>query len=380
MQSVSEKSAEGDVSRRTVEELLAEADIEVNGKRPWDPQIHRVAFFDRVLSEGRLGLGESYMDGWWDVQQLDEFFNRVLRAELHARAPMPKLLLATVRARLLNLQSPSRSQRVAKQHYDLGNRFYECMLDPWMQYTCAYWKDAHTLAEAQEAKLDLVCRKLQLQPGEHVLELGGGWGGFARFAAEHYGCRVTSYNISGEQVEYARTFCKGLPVEVVHADYREAEGEFDKVLSIGICEHIGVRNHYDFLSLQARCLRKNGLMLLHTIGSNITKTVSDPWFTKYIFPGGQLPSLKQLMEASEELFILEDLHNIGADYDPTLMCWFRNFDSHWPDFQKAYGETFYRMWTYYLLSCAGAFRARSIQLWQLVFSRDGVSGGYTPVR
>ncbi len=367
-------------SRAALTALLAEADVRLGGDRPWDVQVHDERFFDCAFAGGSLRLGEAYMEGWWDVQQLDEYFHRVLRARLDQKVRDPQYMRSWLKARLLNLQTPARSLRVAEQHYDLGNEFYERMLDPWMQYTCAYWKNAGTLAEAQEAKLDLICRKLQLKEGERVLELGGGWGGFSRFAAERYGCRVTTYNISREQVEYARTFCKGFPVEIIHADYREATGEYDKVVSIGICEHVGARNHRDFLALKERCLREDGLMLLHTIGCNITKHFSDPWLSKYIFPGGQLPSLKQLFEAAEGLFVLEDLHNIGADYDPTLMAWHENFDRHWPEFRDAYGETFYRMWTYYLLSCAGAFRARNIQLWQLVFSREGVKGGYTPVR
>lgn len=366
--------------RRAVEELLIKADIRVNGSRPWDMQVRDERVFSRALAKGNLGLGEAYMSGWWEVEQLDEFFFRVLRSRLYREVGHPGIILSWLKARLLNLQSPYMSQRVARLHYDLGNVFYEHMLDPWMQYTCAYWKDAGTLEEAQEAKLDLICRKLHLREGMKILELGGGWGGFAKFAAERYGCRVTSYNISERQVEYARSFCAGLSVDVVHGDYRKAEGEFDRVVSIGICEHVGSRNYREFMAVKDRCMREGGLMFLHTIGCNITKHYSDPWITRYIFPGGELPSFKELIRAAEGIFILEDMHNIGAYYDPTLMAWFRNFDRHWPEFRETYGDTFYRMWKYYLLSCAGAFRARNIQLWQLVFSREGVEGGYVPVR
>jgi len=369
------------VGQGAVEALLDEAGIRIGGNNPWDLRVHDKRFYQRVLAEHSLGLGESYMDGWWDAGALDQFFYRITRARLGSRGSK-RLRLAGdwLQARFLNLQNRRRSRRVAERHYDLGNHFYERMLDPWMQYTCAYWKGAEDLAAAQELKLDLVCRKLKLQPGDTVLELGGGWGGFSRFAAERYGCRVTMYNISTEQITYAREWCKGLPVELRHADYREAEGLYDKVVSIGICEHVGSRNYKNFFRLQRRCLKENGLMLLHTIGANRTKRTSDPWMTRYIFPGGQLPSVRQLAETSEPAFLVEDLHNIGPSYDHTLMAWHRNFERHWPEFEEAYGERFRRMWRYYLLSCAGAFRARNIQLWQFVFSPRGVEGGYEPVR
>lgn len=374
------RSAKGRTPDEVLVNLLGAADIRINGDRPWDLQVHDERVYGRILAGGSQALGESYMDGWWDADELDAFFDKLLRGGLNRAVRDPQLLWAWICARFLNLQNPRRSRRVAERHYDLGNRFYERMLDPWMQYTCGYWKSEATLAAAQEAKMDLVCRKLQLREGDRVLELGGGWGGFARFAAERYGCHVTSYNISREQVDYARKFCHGLPVEIVHADYRTASGVYDKVVSIGICEHVGSRNYRRFLALQRRCLSDGGLMLLHTIGCNRTKRTSDPWISRYIFPGGQLPSLRQLTDAAEGILLVEDLHNFGAYYDPTLMAWFANFDRHWPEFRDHYGERFYRMWKYYLLSCAGGFRARNIQLWQLVFSKEGLPGGYASVR
>ncbi|HKK17346.1 MAG TPA: cyclopropane fatty acyl phospholipid synthase [Opitutales bacterium] len=365
----------------SIESLLAEADITIGGNRPWDIRVRDERFYRRVLAEPSLGLGEAYVEGWWDVERLDEFFHRVLREELHRRnGTRPGLLWDWALAKLVNQQSLRRSQRVAERHYDLGNEFFERMLDPHMQYTCGYWKDADNLAAAQEAKLDLICRKLALRPGDSILEFGGGWGGFAKFAAERYGCRVTVYNISREQVRHAREWCRDLPVEVHHADYRMAEGSYDRVVSIGMCEHVGARNYGELFRIKRRCLKEDGLMFLHTIGCNRTKPTSDPWIRRYIFPGGQLPSLRQLTDASEGIFTLEDLHNIGADYDPTLMAWHGNFERHWPEFRKKLGGSFQRMWRYYLLSCAGAFRARKIHLWQMVFAPRGLEGGYVPVR
>lgn len=367
--------------RDAIRSLFDKAGIRIDGRRPWDIRVLHPHFYRRVLAEGSLGLGESYMDGWWEAESLDSFFHRLLRARVDRRLLFtPTLLLDSLKARFLNLQSRERSQRVARRHYDLGNAFYERMLDPHMQYTCGYWKSAPNLAAAQEAKLDLICRKLHLGEGDRVLELGGGWGGFARFAAERYGCEVTVYNISREQVAYARRLCEGLPVTIHQEDYRNARGGFDKVVSIGMCEHVGSANHAEFFRLQRRVMKPDGLMLLHTIGRMESKRTSDPWFTRYIFPGGQLPSLRQLTRASEGVFALEDLHSIGADYDPTLMSWHRNFECSWPEFSETLGERFYRMWRYYLLSCAGAFRARRIHLWQCVYSPDGVEGGYVPSR
>lgn len=361
--------------------ILDAADIQVGGGRPWDPEVCDSRFYQRVLTERSLGLGESYMDGWWQVEALDQFFYRLLKAGLDVQGPERiRLAKEWLKARFLNPQSPRRSRRVAKQHYGLGNAFYGKMLDRRMQYTCAYWKEAYDLSSAQEAKLDLICRKLHLHENDRVLELGGGWGGFARFAAERYGCHVTVYNISEEQVAYGREYCRNLPVEIRHADYREAEGIYDKVVSIGLCEHVGSSNYIDFLRLKRRCVKEDGLVFLHTIGGNRTKRISDPWIGRYIFHGGQLPSLRQLMSAAEGIFVTEDLHNFGPDYDRTLMAWYDNFEKHWPEFAGDYGERFHRMWEYYLLSCAGAFRARGIHLWQMVFSPRGVEGGYQPAR
>lgn len=364
----------------TLQALLAPADIRINGDRPWDMEIVDSRCVSRILAGGSLALGESYMDGDWRVYRLDMFFERLLKLQLPAGVREPRRLWAVVKSALVNPQCLHRSRRVAEVHYDLGNDFFQAMLDPYMQYTCGYWRQAQTLAAAQEAKLDLVCRKLQLRPGERVLELGCGWGGFARFAAERYGVEVVGYNISREQVGFARRFCAGLPVEIRHADYRTAEGTFDKLISIGMCEHVGSRNYRKFLKMQRARLKPDGLALLHTIGCLQTKRTSDPWFSKYIFPGGQLPSLVQLAVAAEGLFVVEDVHNIGADYDPTLMAWFRNFTDRWDRFSERYGDRIFRMWSYYLLSCAGAFRARDIQLWQIVLSPQGMEGGYESVR
>ncbi len=357
-------------------ELLATADIRVDGARPWDMRIHQPGVAERAFAYGNLGLGEAYMEGAWDAERLDEFFYRLIRARVHEQVQPLRLVFHALRARLLNLQSLRRSWQVGEAHYDLGNDFYEAMLDRRMTYTCGYWKDAATLDEAQEAKLDLICRKLELQPGMRVLDIGCGWGSFMQYAAENYGVTCVGLTISSQQARLGEERCKGLPVEFRLQDYRDVDDSFDRVVSIGMFEHVGRKNHHTYMEVARHCLKPDGLFLLHTIGKNMRSLTPDPWFDKYIFPNGDLPALGQIADSAEELFVIEDLHNFGADYDRTLMSWYRNFEEAWPRFRERYGERFYRMWRYYLLSCAGAFRARRMQLWQLVLSPGGIPGGY----
>ena len=363
-----------------IQRLLEKAQVQIDGAGPGDICVRNDGFYSRVLSEGSLGLGESYMDGWWDSEQLDEFFCKFHRVQLDQAVVDKWLIFNAVKAHLFNMQNKRLSRRVAHRHYDLDNDFYETMLGPSMQYTCAYWKRARNLEEAQEHKLELICQKLQLCKGERVLELGCGWGGFARYAAAKYGCSVTAYNISEQQVSYARRWCAGLPVDIIRDDYREAAGEFDKVAAIGLCEHVGYKNYRTLMEIAHRTLKPHGLFLLHTIGNNASVTTADPWFDKYIFPGGMLPSVAQLSAAMDDLLVMEDWHNFGPDYDKTLMVWQENVDRHRDELKAMQDERFYRAWRYYLLSLAGSFRARKIHLWQIVMSKQGKLGGYESVR
>ncbi|SDU18124.1 cyclopropane fatty acyl phospholipid synthase [Halopseudomonas salegens] len=363
-------------SYHVVADLLAKADIQVDGERPWDISIQRPGVPEQILSRGNLGLGETYMAGDWDCERLDEFFFRLLSARLDKEIQPLRLVIHSLRARLLNLQTTARAWQVGEQHYDLGNEFYQQMLDPRMTYTCGYWRNADTLQQAQEAKLDLVCRKLQLQPGMRVLDIGCGWGSFMSYAAEHYGVECVGVTVSREQVDFVKARYPHLPLDFRLMDYRELDEKFDRIASIGMFEHVGRKNHRIFMEVAQSCLAEEGLLLLHTIGKNVRGTVPDPWIDKYIFPNGDLPCMGQLADAVDGLFVIEDVHNFGADYDRTLMAWYVNFERAWPAFSDALGERFFRMWRYYLLSCAGAFRARDIQLWQLVLSKNGLVGGY----
>lgn len=370
----------GNRHQRKVEQLLEGTDIRINGGRPWDVQVKDERFYRRVLTEGSLGLGESYMNGWWECPRIDEMITRILKAGLDRKVIARVLAFDLLGAFLINLQSRSRAWIVGKKHYDIGNDLYEHMLDKLLTYSCGYWKEARTLDEAQEAKLDLVARKLGLQAGMRVLDIGCGWGGAAKFMAERYNCEVLGVTVSQRQVEYARELCKGLPVEIRLQDYRELDEEFHRIFSIGMFEHVGVRNYRNYMKVVRNLLSEEGLFLLHTIGGNRSVRATDPWIHRYIFPNGMLPSVKQVATASEELFVMEDWHNFGDHYDTTLMHWYENFENAWPELGEKYGERFRRMWRFYLLSCAGGFRARKNELWQVVLSPNGVAGGYESIR
>lgn len=359
-----------------IAKLLGQADVQLNGSRPWDLKVHNNKMFADVLARGNLGLGEAYMRGDWDCDQLDVFFQRILQAQLGQHIRPVKLLWHHLKARLLNLQNSRRAWQVGQQHYDLGNNLYRAMLDQRMVYTCGYWRKADNLDDAQRDKLELVCRKLQLKPGMRVLDIGCGWGSFMKYAAENYGVRCVGLTVSEAQVELGQQLCEGLPIEFRLQDYREINEPFDAVVSIGMFEHVGQKNYASFMQVAQRCLSDDGLFLLHTIGRNRDIRGTDPWINRYIFPNGELPCISHIDDASRELFCCEDMHNFGADYDTTLMAWCANFEQHWPELKDKYDETFFRMWRYYLLSCAGAFRARDLQVWQWVLSKQGLANGY----
>ncbi|MBI2109240.1 MAG: cyclopropane fatty acyl phospholipid synthase [Parcubacteria group bacterium] len=366
--------------KKFIESLAEKAGIVINGKNPWDIQVHDERLYGRIMREGTLGLGEAYMDGWWDVLQLDEFFNKVLQANLkkHIRLNVPTVL-NYVKGKLFNTQIRKAFQ-VGKAHYDLGNDVYKAMLDKRMTYTSGYWKNAKTLDEAQEAKLDLVCRKLGLKKGQRILDIGSGWGSFMMFAAERYGVSCVGITVSKEQHEYVQRIKGNLSVETRLMDYNDVGGAFDHIVSLGMFEHVGYKNYRRYMKKVSSLLKDDGLFLLHTIGSSVSVPATDPWIAKYIFPNGMIPSIKQIGDSIEHIFVMEDWHNFGADYDITLMHWYDNFMKQWPQLKDTYGERFCRTWKYYLLASAGSFRSRKNQLWQIVLSKKGVIGGYSSVR
>ncbi len=363
--------------RKHIGNMLDRADIVLDGERPWDIQVKNNLLFPRVLAKGSLGFGEAYMDGWWDSESLDQLADRFLNAHLDKQFKSFVILVDALKAKFFNRQSLNRAFQVGTDHYDIGNDLYERMLDSRMIYSCGYWKEAQTLEDAQRAKLDLTCRKLHLKEGQKVLDVGCGWGGTARYMAENYGVEVVGITISAEQAKLAKENCRNLPVDIRVQDYRNLQGHFDRVVSIGMFEHVGYKNFRTYFKTINELLKDDGLFLLHTIGGNTPVKRTDPWIERYIFPNGMIPSSQQISSSYEGYFVLEDWHNFGPDYDKTLMAWHENFENAWPEIQANYDERFRRMWRYYLLASAGSFRARKNQLWQIVLSKQGLSDEYS---
>lgn len=373
--------------QRRMEHILNPIGFTVNDNQLYSIQVHDPKFYTKIFTQGSIGAGEAYMDGLWDCEQLEELFFRICRHNLYEQFYSPwQFFLKNLENTLINQQSRRKAETVAKRHYNLGNALYERMLGKSMAYTCGYWKEANNLDDAEFAKYDLVCKKLLLNSNDTVLELGCGWGGLAKYMAEKYGCKVVAIDIAKEPAIYAKTFCKDLPVEIYQCDYRDIETynpkekQFTKIVSVGVLEHIGFQNYPQLMQIMRRFLKEDGIALLHSIGGNASRKFCDPWIDKYIFPHGMLPSLKQLGSAYENAFIVEDYHNFGIFYHKTLLAWHANLNHAWDELKHHYDERFHRMMNYYLLTCAGAFRARDMQLWQFVLTPKGMLQYYNRIQ
>jgi cyclopropane-fatty-acyl-phospholipid synthase len=365
-----------------VEEACSSADVRIDGTRPWDIRVEDERFFRRLVREGDLGFGESYMDGWWDCEQIDEMVARVLCSSAHAKFKGSlKLIAAALYARIFNEGSRSRQSEGGVKHYDQDNDLFQCMLGRRVAYSCGYWKDARTLDEAQEAKLGLICEKLRLKPGMRILDIGCGWGSLLKYAAEKHGVEGVGITINQEHVQWTRESCKGLPVEIRLQDYRDLNEPFDRIASVEMFEHVCHRNYRKFMQAVRRCLNDDGLFLLQTMGGGREWIpTTSVWMQKYFFPVGELPSVKQISSAAEGLLVMEDWHNFGNDYVKTLRAWFENLQNNRALLRSSYDDRFYRMWRLFLLGFAGTFLARWNQLWQIVFSKRGIAGGYPSIR
>jgi len=357
-------------------DLLAKADIIIDGNRPWDLQVREPRAYERVFRHGSIGFGEAFMEGWLDCERVDMMAERAYRSKLAEKIEVGPAFLEAIKVRFNPFGSRSRAFEIGKWHYDTGNDLFEVMLDKYLVYSCGYWQQAETLETAQRDKLKIICRKLQLEPGMRVLDIGCGWGGLARYAAEHYGVSVVGVSVSKQQIELGTRLASSLPVQLRYVDYRDIDEMFDRVVSVGMFEHVGRRHYRDFFAACERCLKPSGILLLHTVGY-LKEQPIDSWFNKYIMPGVEFPTVANIADSVGETLVLEDFHTWeGAHYDKTLMAWFDRFQDGWEELKKNYDETFYRMWKLYLQGCAGAFRADRMRVWQLVFSKGGLPGGY----
>jgi cyclopropane-fatty-acyl-phospholipid synthase len=358
-------------------ELLAKADIAIGGNRAWDLRVHDERVYAQLLRNGTVGFGEAFMDGAIDCERIDQMSEKVYRADLTNEIPSHTALIPYLKARLHPAGSRNRSFEIGVRHYDTGNDLFEIMLDPYMTYSCGYWVRANSLEGAQRDKLELICRKLALEPGQRVLDVGCGFGSFARYAAEHYGVSVVGLSVSQQQIELGRRLAQGLPIEFRYLDYRDIDEPFDRIVSVGMFEHVGRRYYRDFMVACERCLKPGGLLLLHTMGF-IKAEQANAWFDKYILPGVEFPTMASVIGNAGDNLVLENLHTLeGSHYDRTLMAWWDRFDAGWHQLKRQYGDAFYRMWKLYLQGCAGAFRAERLRVWQFVFSKGGFPGGYT---
>lgn len=360
--------------------VMSRAGISLNGNLPWDIQVHDDRFFDCVYQSASEGLGNSYVQGYWDSDDPSETLGRFIA--VGARRSVKG---AVAHNMLITREEQIRSLEVVDSHYEAKNGLYTNMLDPYMQYSCALWHDeTQSLAEAQINKMLLIGQKLDLQPGDHVLDIGCGWGGLPKFLAENFGCRVTGINLAQHHIDFAQQNMSHKNVKVIKLDYRDIQDKYDKIYCIGVSEHFGLHNYKQFMHIVHNHMKPNGIFLLHTIGENVTRPQADPWITKNIFPNGYIPSLSLVSQCAEGIFVTEDVHNFNTSYDKTLLAWDKNFQEQWNSIRSLHPELdsreFYRMWRYYLNFCAGGFRKRCTQLYQFVFTRIQDQRNYkTPI-
>jgi len=329
----------------------------------------------RLFTNPLLHFGDDYSAGLIEIEGgLVPFMEVVYRALPNAPGYRRISDPAAYRRYQPKLNSLSESRQNIHHHYDIGNAFYQLWLDAEMQYTCAYFPDpAATLEEAQTAKMDLVCRKLRLRAGQTVVEAGCGWGALARHMARCYGVKVRAYNISGEQVAYARerAGAEGLEgkVEYVEDDYRNITGKYDVFVSVGMLEHVGPDHYRELGEVIDRSLTELGLGLIHSIGQNVATPMS-PWFLKRIFPGSYPPTLREMMAVFEPWeFTVLDVENLRLHYAKTCEHWLERFENNRDRVKEMFDECFIRAWRLYLSGCIANFRHGFLQLFQVVFSR-----------
>ena len=335
--------------------------------------VHSRSALNQLLRQGDMGFGDAFSNGGISVEG-----DLVAMLVAAFTVPEPTGIAAVVKSlqqRKPRANTKDGSRENIHHHYDIGNDFYRLWLDKEMQYTCAYFpEDDLTIEAAQQAKMDHVCRKLQLRPGDRVAEAGCGWGGLARHMALNYGAKVSSWNVSAEQIQYAtdRAKAEGYDDRVTYVldDYRNITGEYDAFVSVGMLEHVGLDNYTELGGVVDRCLTQNGRALVHTIGRNRPRLMN-AWIEKRIFPGAYPPTLKEMMEIFEpNRFSVLDVENLRLHYAKTLAHWLARYDASDEQVQKEFGEDFARAWRLYLAGSQAAFLAGGLQLFQVVFTRE----------
>ena len=365
--------------KKLIHSLLDKADITINGNDPWDMQIHDQTIYKDIVLKGSLGLGDGYIKQKWDVDKIDVFFEKILKARVSF---LPSLTgaLYEVQDSLSNAQVGKKAFEVGTYHYDLGNELYELMLGESMAYSSARFLDKkNSLTQAQYNKFDQLCKKLELKPGMKILEIGSGWGTFAKFAMSQYGVSVVGLTVSKEQKAYAEKACKGLPAQFILMDYQHIpnkyNGIFDRVVSIEMIEAVGSKNLKTYFSTIAKTLKPDGKFGMQVI---LGSGEDDIFISKRIFPNGHVPSAKEIINNSFAFLHVQHWDSFGKDYEKTLLHWEKNFKNNWNDIKrikdtsgdKIYDKDFYRMWRYYLLLCAAGFRVGYIDVAQIVMTKD----------
>jgi len=357
-------------TRRAVEQVFEGAGVRCNGSRLFDPQILDDRFYTACATRGTLGFGESYVANWWACDDLEELAYRLTVSRINQVGRFAPLLAMSYLVSLLrNNQTLERSRRVADRHYNIGNDLFFSFLGRYRNYSCALFEGTESLDAAQKAKMERICELLELSERDHLLDVGGGWGHLARHAALQHGCTVTSINIADEQITYAREMCAGLPVDVRKCDYRQLTGRYTKAAVVAMFTHVGSKNHRTFFECIHRCLPEGSRLVMETVGSSHSNVTLEPWTERHIFPGGVVPSLRQIDHAASGLFVRGYTREFGSHYVLTLRAWYDNLMAAWPELSTRYSESTLRTFEYFFLTVAGTFRAGRLKHWHLVMSK-----------
>ena len=357
--------------------LKKHCNITINGNNPQDIIVTNNKFYNMALTNGELGVSESYMYGYWysndlysTIYQLCSNYKSISYYDFNIND-----VLSILSRKIFNQQTISRALVDVQSHYDIGNDLYTRMLDKNMQYTCGFWQDTNDLDTAQLQKMKIIGQKLNLKPGDTLLDIGCGWGYLINYLSKEYNVKGLGITLSEEQLSYAKNeFKNNENVDYKLMDYRNIPKnmKFNKIVSFGMLEHVGVKNYNDYFNIVYDHLENNGLALIHTIGrqSNITNAqATSDFIDKYIFPGSYIPCWEELSPIVSRKFFIHDWHNFGQYYNKTLLAWHKIINSKWNEIPN-YNEEFKKMWNFYLISSAVSFELCHLKLWQILISKD----------